>query len=311
MPVLHHFLRHASFPLDYLLPLLLLLLTRPTFVIATTCPATCNTKYSYRCPCRSAESSPVYTFPAGVVADESKRESEIVAAKDTTWISLDAGSGKLAYGATAGGDTIPDFSHVGYHGNEGIALPARSTIAVLTTVAASADATADDTVRIQAALDAAGTATMNDATGYRGAVVLGAGTFRVSASLVLRHDGVVLRGSGRASTTLLGTGTAQFTVVEVLGASRPGVDGNAATDIGRVSVAVPIGSRTVPVHDSASFAKGQIVIVAVPIVDKTLVQTLRMDRICNGDSDQIRGDREAGWTWEPLPAEKNFQWDAG
>ena len=109
MPFLHHF------PL-----LLLLLLTRPTFVIATTCPATCNTKYSYRCPCRSAESSPVYTFPAGVVADESKRESEIVAAKDTTWISLDAGSGKLAYGATAGGDTIPDFSHVGSMGTRAL-----------------------------------------------------------------------------------------------------------------------------------------------------------------------------------------------
>ena len=98
-------------------------------------------------------------------------------------------------------------------------------------------------------------------------------------------------------------------MVEVLGASRPGVDRNAAVGPGRVSVVVPIGARTLPVSDASSFTSGQVVIVAVPVVDQALVSALRMDKICFPGP--ITGSATDGWTWEPLPADEIYQWDSG
>lgn len=83
--------------------------------------------------------------------------------------------------------------------------------------------TEDDTARIQAALDAAGAAPLSPATGFRGAVVLSEGTFRIATGLLLQHDGVVLRGAGVGQTVLLATAATQYTMLTVRGRSRPGI----------------------------------------------------------------------------------------
>jgi len=277
------------------------------------------------CPCRSALSTPAYPFPTEFVAYEAKRTAALAKGAGTKWLGM--AGGKLAYGKAADGSQIPDFSAVGYHAGER-ALPAAASLKTLATLAADANA-GDDTARIQAALDAARTAAL-DANGYRGAVVLGAGVFRLATGVVIKHDGVVLRGAGAGATTLLATAKKQvrtlllllllplpqlllltprkYTMVEVLGASVPGVSNAASMTAGRVTADAPIGAKTLKVADASGFKKGDVVMLAVPLVDAKLVEALRMDKICfPGDTTK---DPKVGWTWTRA-ADWDGQWSVG
>ena len=89
---------------------------------------------------------------------------------------------------TPRGDRIMDFSHAGYMGG-GVALP---TVPVKRTVQSSGDA--DATTAIQSAIDEV--AAMPLVNGFRGAVLLGPGTFACSNTIRIASSGIVLRGSG-------------------------------------------------------------------------------------------------------------------
>ena len=97
---------------------------------------------------------------------------------------------KLHYRADARGNRIVDFSYAGYRGG-GVRLP---NVPASKTLAAVGG---DNTPQIQAALDAVSRLPVN-AAGFRGAVVLKAGTFEVDGTLRIAAGGVVLRGSGSA-----------------------------------------------------------------------------------------------------------------
>lgn len=234
------------------------------------------------------------------VAYKTQHEAELASSKDVEWISKATGAGtRIVYGRSADGSRVPDFSTVGYRRGEA-PLPKPATIPALVTLASSSKSNGgggggddDDTARIQAALDAAGAQPINADTGFRGAVVLGPGTFRIKSTLLLRHSGVVLRGAGSSKTTLLGTARRQYTLVQVKGQGVPGVAPSASLADGRVvGPAVPVGATSLLVAKHAAFEAGQVVIVAVPVQDPTLVETLRMDRICKdapSDRQWIKG----------------------
>src|SRR5438876_4950921 len=95
---------------------------------------------------------------------------------------------KLVYKTTPAGDRIMDFSFAGYMGG-GVALP---DVAVVKTIKPSGGE--DDTETIQKAIDEVGAMPMKD--GFRGAVVLSAGTFTCAQTITISASGVVLRGSG-------------------------------------------------------------------------------------------------------------------
>ncbi|HEX2689682.1 MAG TPA: hypothetical protein VHN14_23855 [Kofleriaceae bacterium] len=123
------------------------------------------------------------------------------------WVSYDA-AGKLAYQPLSDqGDRIMDYSYAGYMGG-GVALPA---VPAAQTVMPSGG---DDTAGIQAALDAV--AKQPPVGGFRGAVVLASGVFHTSAALHIDASGVVLRGSGSATTEIDMTG-APFTFLTIGG----------------------------------------------------------------------------------------------
>ncbi|HEU0040139.1 MAG TPA: hypothetical protein VFR76_12790, partial [Verrucomicrobiae bacterium] len=81
-----------------------------------------------------------------------------------------------------------DFSHAGYMGG-GVALPA---VPVRRTLQPSGGD--DDSAAIQAVLDEV--AAMGLTNGFRGAILLGPGTFSCSNTIMIPASGVVLRGSG-------------------------------------------------------------------------------------------------------------------
>lgn len=77
--------------------------------------------------------------------------------------------GHLVYKPNARGDTIPDFSNVGYHGGE-VSLPAVVDVSTTLTISADPEGTTDDTTRIQAAIDNVSSCPLDHISGFRGAV---------------------------------------------------------------------------------------------------------------------------------------------
>ena len=128
-------------------------------------------------------------------------EGQAAPAATSTWAAV-GGGGQLTYRADERGNTIPDFSRAGYGGG-GVALPELPVIATLAPQPAG-----DDGARIQAALDAAGEHGL-DTHGRRGAVLLQRGTYRIEGVLVIRANGVALRGEGAGEngTVIVATGT--------------------------------------------------------------------------------------------------------
>lgn len=128
-------------------------------------------------------------------------------------------NGKLVYtpfannGETAEDNVIPDFSHAGYRAGQ--ALPSRSSIPVRETLS-PADS-GDDTSRIQAAIDRVSQRSP-DAAGFRGAVLLRQGRYRIGSTVKIMTGGVVLRGEGQdvtGGTILEATGTSQYDALAV------------------------------------------------------------------------------------------------
>jgi hypothetical protein len=121
--------------------------------------------------------------------------------------------GKLVYAPDAQGGVIPDFSNCGYQGG-GVALP---SVSARLTVEPQAGGQ-DDLPRLQAAIDRVSRLPLDQA-GFRGAVLLKRGQYRVNGTLKIAASGVVLRGEGpgKDGTVLIATLPRQYTVIEVGG----------------------------------------------------------------------------------------------
>src|SRR4051812_3057017 len=167
--------------------------------------------------------------------------------------------GKLVYVADDQGNTIHDASHAGYRGG-GVAIP---TLPVRETIWPFAG---DNTEAIQAAIDRVSARTP-DAAGFRGAVLLRAGYYRMATAVKIQASGVVLRGEGMGDTgtILIGTGTGRAggatagTLIVIGGAS--GLTPSEETKQLLTDEYVPVGSRTLRVASARSFKPGDPVIV--------------------------------------------------
>ncbi len=162
--------------------------------------------------------------------------------------------GKLVYETDEAGNRVPDFSHAGYGGGGATIPDAPAVVRV-------GPRDGDDTDRIQAAINYVSSLPLDD-DGLRGAVVLGPGRFEVSGQLTISTSGVVLRGagSGEDGTVVHATGTGRRTLIRVHGEGRPGRQENAVP----VDGFVPVGSRSIPLDSTGSFAAGDRVLVTRP-----------------------------------------------
>src|SRR3954471_8091991 len=111
------------------------------------------------------------------------------------------GDGKLVYVPDEQGNTIIDSSHAGYGGG-GVAIPTAPVREVVWPVAG------DNNANIQTAINKVSAGPL-DANGFRGAVLLKAGYYRMAMPVRIQASGVVLRGEGMGDTgtILIGTGT--------------------------------------------------------------------------------------------------------
>ena len=181
-------------------------------------------------------------------------------------------SGRLVYVPDDQGNAIHDASHAGYRSG-GVAIPTippRETIWPVV---------GDNSAHIQAAIDRVSARPL-DAAGFRGAVLLRAGYYRIATPLAIRASGVVLRGEGMGDTgtILIGTGTGRAAGGPGGGGPGGGAGGapqGALVVIGGPSAVtprtqaaqattddyVPVGSRTLRVTSARGFKPGDTVIV--------------------------------------------------
>jgi hypothetical protein len=169
-------------------------------------------------------------------------------AADSAWVTVGP-DGKLIYKTTEKGDRIMDFSYAGYGGG-GVKLP---TVSVQKEIDPSGG---EDAPAIQAALDSVAALPLVD--GFRGAVLLHAGSFHCSQPLVIAQDGVVLRGAGsgadKSGTTIEMTGDAHVCIelkgtVEKLPNEEP-------TAYPITDAYVPSGTSTLSLKEASGLAAG-------------------------------------------------------
>ena len=116
----------------------------------------------------------------------------------TTTLVYPGTDGKLVYIADSLGNKIPDFSNAGYKGG-GVPIPYVPNKETIWPVLG------DNSANIQAAIDKV-SALPPDAFGFRGAVLLKAGTYELEKPISIKTSGVVLRGErmSEIGTILIG-----------------------------------------------------------------------------------------------------------
>jgi hypothetical protein len=171
-------------------------------------------------------------------------------------LAVPGADGKLTYPAySERGDRLPDFSWCGYRGG-GVALPRPPVKVTLEPVAGEGD----DLARIQKALDTVGEMPL-DEKGFRGAVLLKKGTFRVGGTLNFNKSGVVLRGEGDGEdgTVVIASARKKYTVIMIGGSGAPKEFDDTKQEI--LADYVPVGSRTFKVKDASAYKVGDEVMV--------------------------------------------------
>ncbi len=179
----------------------------------------------------------------------------------TTTLVYPGTDGKLVYVADSLGNKIPDFSNAGYKGG-GVAIP---YVAIKETVW---PVPGDNSGNIQSAIDRV-SALPQDASGFRGAVLLKMGTYELEKPIYIKASGVVLRGEGMSDIGTIFIGKVpkekqaspfgRSALVNIGGAS--GTTQQEETKQLITDNYVPVGTRSFNVVSSKGFKIGDKVIV--------------------------------------------------
>jgi len=179
-------------------------------------------------------------------------------------------NGSITYTPDERGNTIPDFSLVGYqHGLRDI--PHIAVAKTLTPV------DRDATELIQNAINELSMKQPDD-KGYRGALLLKKGEYRISGTINIASDGIVLRGEGE-ETRLVATGKGQRTLLKVGGKGRIEEAKNSRVAI--TDSYVPTGAKSFMVSNSVGYKRGDRIILFRPGTDNW-IHDLKMDQIPSG-----------------------------
>src|SRR5215203_1357473 len=196
--------------------------------------------------------------------------------------------GSLSYTPDEKGNIIPDFSRVGYYAGDR-SIP---DVAVVKTVSPSEDAQQ----QIQAAIDEVSKKTP-DKNGFRGAIILKKGTYKIAGTIHITASGVVLRGEGDSenNTKLVAISKKQDPLIIVSGNGSINEVDNTRVKI--TDGYVPVGTISFSVANAKNFNPGDKIIVFRPGTDNW-IHELKMDQIV---------ERQGTKQWKA--AEYNFSFE--
>lgn len=180
-------------------------------------------------------------------------------------------NGRLEYAADPLGNRLPDFSYAGYrNGNEPVPfIPDVLTIGPVP---------GDNTAHIQAAIDSVAKRPIGP-DGFRGALRLLPGVYRIFGTVRVNQSGIVLRGAGQgndstANTILFALGDTphQRSVIVAGGGttSRWKEKDPAVTAQNIVTDTVRTGERSFTVADASQFSVGDNIIIHHPCTEAWL-----------------------------------------
>lgn len=175
--------------------------------------------------------------------------------------------GKLQYVPDELGNTLPDFSRVGYHQNAK-EIP---TVNTVTTLSATGN---NDQEKIQEAIDDLAKKPA-DQNGIRGAILLKKGDYKIPGSLRISVGGIVLRGEGEG-TKLIATGKGQRKTIIASGKGTLKELPNTRTKI--TTRYVPVGAKSFELSSTVGLKVGDQIVVFRPGTSEW-IQDLKMDQI--------------------------------
>ena len=166
--------------------------------------------------------------------------------------ALQVKNNKITYVNDSKGNRVLDFSYCGYRNSEQDIPNVNNAVFVPCNAG-------DNWANIQKAIDYV-SSLKPDKQGFRGAVLLGKGTYTLRRELRIAASGVVLRGADKEQTVLLKTGVDRGALLYVEGQNNV-----MTTDTVEVQQAyVPVGSKELQVSQSGSFRVGDRVLVVRP-----------------------------------------------
>ena len=179
----------------------------------------------------------------------------------TKAVSVRSGpDGDLIYARDAKGNRIPDFSYVGYHsGARPIPdVPARMTIS---------PGDGNDTASIQQAIDEL-EQRPPDSNGFRGALLLKRGVYRVDGRLTIQKSGIVLRGEGDGpeETVIIaaGYGDKKYKRTLISVGNQRGVKVHEPSRREITDDYVPVGAHSFTVGSTKGYKVGHRIVVYRP-----------------------------------------------
>ncbi|MBN2610130.1 MAG: hypothetical protein JXB00_01095 [Bacteroidales bacterium] len=186
--------------------------------------------------------------------------------------------GILTYTPDESGNTIPDFSHVGYRYGD-------STLSDIPVKVEIIPVEGDDGASIQAAIDSVAAMTP-DVNGFRGAVLLKAGTYEVAGQIIINTSGIVLRGEGQTDegTVIIAAGTGQRDLIKVDNGSSRSINYSPEARINENYV--PVGRKYLIVNNASGFAPGDQIVIYRQGTDQWITD-IKMDQITQ-DGDVVQ-----------------------
>ncbi|WOO41028.1 LamG-like jellyroll fold domain-containing protein [Rubellicoccus peritrichatus] len=179
---------------------------------------------------------------------------------NTSALVYPGSDGRLVYGRYANEDQtlesnrMIDFSHAGYMGG-GVAIPMVPVVRTL-----NPNPSGDDFKRIQTAIDEVAAMPLSSA-GFRGAILLTAGDYRVSETLKIADSGIIIRGEGQGAddTVITLTATTQDILFEFKGPYNWSKVSGSETPI--VDEFVPAGATSFEVGSTVGLSVGDEILV--------------------------------------------------
>ena len=175
--------------------------------------------------------------------------------------------GNLKYTPDEERNTLPDFSMVGYYSGDQ-AIP---DIAIVKTISATAE---NSQGIIQDAIDEVAKKTPGK-NGFRGAILLKKGVYKIAGTIKIETSGIVLRGEGMG-TKLVATSKEQIALISVSGKGK--INEIPGTRVKITADHVPVGAKSFTIASSNGFKTGDRVIIYRPGTDQW-IKDLKMDRI--------------------------------
>ena len=198
--------------------------------------------------------------------------------------------GTLTYVPDEDGNTIPDFSRVGYHHGD-------KSIPVYPVVKEVFPAEEGDSgALIQQAIDEVARRSP-DENGHRGIILLKQGVYKIAGTIVIHTSGIVLKGEGDNinETRLIATGKERRSLIQVKG--RGDMQEVQGTRVKITDDFVPVGSHSFRVSSTGGFKAGDRVIVYRSGTQEW-IHAIKMDQIV-----ERKGTRQ--WT----PQEYNLAFE--